>query len=139
MNQATVKKIEQVRNLLKEIDKELSAYTETAGPEGGRLDQAQRAARWLNETRSALTEAGGVVYQIVDRCEREAGREPGGLEAVQVEIIIEPRFRDSYRETVELEIPSGLTGNDREKAIEDAAADTVNEECPWGAQEVTGS
>lgn len=81
---------------------------------------------------------GIVLDAMAKRCQEIAGSSLGEMEAVRAEVTIEPRILSSTTEVVDVEIPAGLTGNERAQAVINAAADYVTEQVPWGAEEVTG-
>lgn len=65
-----------------------------------------------------------------------AGRqEETVLEDVRARVTIEPRISRTSSEIIDIRIPAGLSGGEREQAITDACADYVNEIVPWGGEE----
>lgn len=139
MNENTLKKIEQASKLLDEVHQDLKDYMDTLGAEArddGRLEQQQDAIGAVYRAKQAMPYPIAEIRAIVGQYGT-----PVEYETVQVEVTIEPRFRDGgYTENTLLEIPAGLTGQAREDAIIDAAAsEVVNEQVPWGAQEVEES
>jgi len=139
VNKDAYTKIEQANGLIGEVHQLLKEYRDglvADGVDDGRLAQAQEALDSVHSTWSAMPLTRSLVWKIA-----EQHGKPPAIETVQVEVTIEPRFRDGcYTENTLLEIPAGLSGQAREDAIIDAAAsEVVNEQVPWGAQEVEES
>lgn len=146
----TMKRLEQARGLIAEVNEDLKRYLETipathwADPRlferREQVMEQQTAIKAVNSAETAVNTASLCVSLIWERLGKPepAAPAPTVMETVRVGVNIEPRWADAYSEVHEVDIPAGLTGQERESAIFNVVEDIVNNDCPWGFEEVPG-